>query len=686
MKKSGLWVGLFLILVAHALVYWNLKEKVWGEPDTYFVLGLSRAASEGIVRRIPQFEDIGWAKSFFDKNFLFTAMTGLAYRVAQMGGVLALVPILSFVFLVFLFLSGVKYVRPLIAVAGILILFLDPLITYRLFKLRPHVMGMAAYAFILFGLLARKPRITGVACAMFVLSYHMFIIPLFVLGVAALAWGSGNKIERKTFKYGVIGLALGLVLNPYFPSNLVTGLKELGIALNLAGISAADRPIENLPLASDAFLSRYGFYLLLILAAVWVRSWVYPQKLVWRNLKKMDSTAKDLLFLCAASCALWVGTALSPRTQEYAIPTTLVLLMATMAIVPAQKVFAAVVGVLALAMLGPHALDVYLDGFRYSADPRLALEAVESIPASATGKKVFNCEWNVSPYVYFKRPDLRSVDVSDPSLLASASPVLHALRKMMKEEQIAYPYGVIRDAFKADFVLCNDKNLVMELERDAHFTRIYPKVMTESTLGRNGSMALFSVRESTLPNEVFQYELHKGYGQRWPDSEWKPFQLQTEVTAFKNAAYVDFKLQTLLTGEHGMANASKRCTTVRPSPRELSSHLGATVLGVGGGPQLKIWWNGKPLYLSESATFPRALSRFVPLPKPLARTDTIEAAVCAGPDAQYEGIGMSFWTEVEIQAVCRAKNGGVAAGTEEKAWTYNDEGRKSCLADFAAKG
>jgi len=120
-------------------VYDRFDRLGQSEPDLYFQLAIAKkTAEEGIVRKLPQAENIGWAESFPDKNFLFTYLSGVSYRIGGEQGTLSLVPILSGMILVFLFLFLKDYrPTPLAALLGVVPLLLTPGFTNRLVLMRP---------------------------------------------------------------------------------------------------------------------------------------------------------------------------------------------------------------------------------------------------------------------------------------------------------------------------------------------------------------------------------------------------------------------------------------------------------------------------------------------------------------------------------------------------------------------
>jgi len=89
---------------------------------------------------------------------------------------------------------------------------------------------------------------------------------------------------------------------------------------------------------------------------------------------------------------------------------------------------------------------------------------------------VFNCAWASPPYILYRRPDLRFVDILDPSFLWSSSRELFDLRTQIRTGRTADPYDLLRTLFRADYVFCSDPALFGQLQRDPRFRRLYPEV------------------------------------------------------------------------------------------------------------------------------------------------------------------------------------------------------------------
>jgi hypothetical protein len=103
-------------------------------------------------------------------------------------------------------------------------------------------------------------------------------------------------------------------------------------------------------------------------------------------------------------------------------------------------------------------------------------EAISTLPADAAGKKVFNCEWEAGAYLLHERPDVRFVDLLDPAFLWRASPQKYLARLGLIKGAFHDPHAMLRDAFKADYVLCASPELIRQMDADPVHFRSLPDV------------------------------------------------------------------------------------------------------------------------------------------------------------------------------------------------------------------
>jgi len=122
----------------------------------------------------------------------------------------------------------------------------------------------------------------------------------------------------------------------------------------------------------------------------------------------------------------------------------------------------------------PGAWRFYAHPVPFPGRVRVAFAAIDAIPPTPVGAKVFNCAWASSPFLLYRRPDLRFVDILDPSFLWLRAPALSDLRATLRSGRVPDPWATLRESFRADYVFCSDPALYYQLLRDARFVRLYP--------------------------------------------------------------------------------------------------------------------------------------------------------------------------------------------------------------------
>jgi hypothetical protein len=435
------------------------------DPDRYYHLGLSRLISQhGLLRTLPQAEDLGWGHYFPDKEFLFHVLTGTADWIGGSVGVLLVVPLLGIGIMVCLYAELSRVVRPLPAAAlSTMTPLLSAAFLFRLTILRPHMLAVLFFCLLLSAILHNRPKMAALAAAGFALSYHAFYIVGMVAGVAWLFRRRLGPGGAHYWLWCLAGLVAGIILNPYFPSNVVMSWIHLQLALGIDPPPGAVSGMEMTPMVWTSFLLVYGFVPASLVAAA-----------LAMKFRRMDDCPEvtGFWFLFALTLLLAVLAAKSARAMEYAVPAS-ILMVGYCARVTGFRWWIPFNLVLLLACQGYSAELHYRQNWRSPEQGNSVLYpmAISALPADAAGKKVFNCEWESGAYLLLERPDVRFVDLLDPVFLWRASPQKYMARLGLIKGAFRDPHAVLRDAFKADYVLCASPALIRQMQADpAHFT------------------------------------------------------------------------------------------------------------------------------------------------------------------------------------------------------------------------
>lgn len=665
--------GLVIVVALYLTLFYRLEPASSGDPDRYFHLAIAReVASHGIVDKLPQAEDVGWGRGYPNGYFLFSLFTGAAYRLAGASGALGVPPLLAILLLISIYAFACRWVRPGLAAWIVLLGLLCPDFATRLTVLRPHLLAVLFGTWLTIAAYYRKTFWVALLSALFALTYHAFYVPILLVGAMTAVELALRRRLPAMFWASLVGVGLGIVVNPTFPLHLRMLRVSLGAAFGVA-VDASEASAETLPLTAAALVSAFGFFLLFL--SVGSRD-------LWRSRSAMREHAAPL-GLIAAAFVLWGLCLISARSAEYALPVSLLAIPVLVASHRSRSAVTSFLWFLPVILILPTSA-VYL-----KAVARLPVflerEALARIPASAAGKKIFNCDWQSGAYILHDRPDLRFVDLLDAHYLATEKPAAHAARLALKSGGTSYAYGVIRYLFGSDYVLCRHPSLISQFESDPHFRRLFPDhPVTQTSPGPY----VYELAERPLPNFLTRYEAallpitdNREYARLLPtgDRAWRPV---ASHPAFEQP------LADLLGWRNAQGAAAMRngftdvvCTAVRPAPAMLKNFVGATAIGVGGGPRIRLWWNDTPLYVSHrSPDLPRLVNDYVGLPRPWRETDRLAAVVCSRGDFQYSGFALSFWRDGDLRKLCEQREARNRIAQDGLSWKYLGNGSDGCQA------
>jgi hypothetical protein len=232
------WPLLLLLAIAiayYALFYFPPRLTGANEPDRFYHLALSRIFAEGgLPKVLPQVEDLGWGAYFPDKEFLFHALTGLAWWLGGAPGVMLVVPVIGVAILSLLYLEVARLGTPGRAalVVGSMV-FLTAVFTFRITLLRPHLLAILCFCVLLSGILRNRPWLGCWARRDSRCPTTRCTSPCFAIAFAAFFRWPGEPRASRRWLWPLAGLAAGVLLNPYFPSQMVIGWWALELALGI---------------------------------------------------------------------------------------------------------------------------------------------------------------------------------------------------------------------------------------------------------------------------------------------------------------------------------------------------------------------------------------------------------------------------------------------------------------------
>lgn len=479
-----------------------------GDPDRYYHLRLVQIEADGgRISTLPQAEDIGWGRSFTDKEYLFHLLGRIAYRLGGSSSVLALTPLLASAIVVTLLLASLSITLPgLAAWSCFVLVFLSPHFYWRTLLLRPHLLAIEIFVLLLVGALKghlSRPFtsvLLFLGVAAYVLAYHAFYIPCFLLGGLGVL-SLFDPAWKRLVLAGGAGLLVGILVNPYFPGTVEMMLMHAGAGGDGETNTFLGAGSELLPFSLTAYFRFYSLH--------WAIVGLGFGALV-RSGKSEIRASRDLqgvLLLSLLGALFLLMTWLSPRAAEYATPVcillaaylgrffvlrkieirTLFTTVAFLSLCHLLLVGGAYLGyVTTWTGLSPHAGEWNKS--------RAALEALQALPPEAKGRKIFHCEWDLGSLIFYARPDMRFVDLLDPHFLLMADPEKTLDRIGLIRGVPTDLHELVTSRFHSQYILCVNRNVLGQLERDARFTRLFPpRSAPLETLSLNAP-ALYSVR------------------------------------------------------------------------------------------------------------------------------------------------------------------------------------------------
>ena len=263
-----LFVG-FALLAAFVgfltLVQFSTPDLV-GTDDHFHVRFAALMRTEGLLLRFPWLPlTILNAREFYDHHFLFhVALIPFTFGDLITGGKWASVVFTSLAFLSVWWLLRCQKV-PYAALWATGLLVVSEAFLFRMGMVRPMALSLAFLVLGLHLLLADRHAWLLPLGFLYVWLYDGFPFLLIVAAVYVLStWGIDRKLNLHPLLYASAGIALGMLLNPYFPHNVVFTLRH--ILPKLTETTAVDvgnewypyqttTLLRNSPLALVAFLS-----------------------------------------------------------------------------------------------------------------------------------------------------------------------------------------------------------------------------------------------------------------------------------------------------------------------------------------------------------------------------------------------------------------------------------------------
>jgi hypothetical protein len=362
---------------------------------------------------------------------------------------------------------GTKLAAPLFAALGMTSLFALLVVyrvRYRWLWLLPLVAGSTDFLYRMS--MTRAPSLTLIILAsgvylilehkfvplaaltfVFVWLYNMFpLLIAFAFAYAVAAWFADRRIDPRALYATAIGVALGLLVNPYFPKDLL--LIAHHVHMLLVETSAIDVGSEWYPFDTWELLTGNALVLALGLLALLAFDW-----------RKRSENRKPLFFLLVAAGLLFMGLHWR-RFVEYWPPFVVLFAAFTFDAEPlewpratspavASAVLAVVMAAIGFANVHEARAEVH-----DTEDPNAMRGAAAWLEQhTPAGSMVFNVDWAGFTELFYYNQHNVYVSGLDPRYLYDAQPELWKVYDSITEGTEKHPGPLIPRRFGAEYAV-----------------------------------------------------------------------------------------------------------------------------------------------------------------------------------------------------------------------------------------
>ena len=477
-RRKPVEVAAGFVLIAGVMTVIQFSGPAILDNDGYYHIRWSRTLWES-APRLPEFTWLPLTtlneKDYADHHFLFHVfLIPFTFGDLRIGAKLAAVTYSSIALASLFALMVSERVRHRW-------LWLAPLVAsswpflYRMSMTRAPSISIALLALSMYLIFRRKLVALGIVSFLFVWFYSLFpLVFVLTLGHAAAVYVTSRRIDLRPFLATLIGVVAGMIVNPYFPRNVILAAKHFG--MKVTATYAVDVGVEWYPYDSW-FLLRSSF----------VAFVVYFVGVLFVEVKSRRAEQKPLLLL-VLSTVLLLMTFWSRRFVEYWPPIATVFtafVISGRSVNKAwflrtrdQLVLAASGAIATMLLIGLLALSV-AEAARdvHDEDSPYRFEGACQWLQSNTpaGSIVFNTDWDDFPILFYYNTHNRYIVGLDPTYLYDRNPELWKLyvKVTLGEERDAAP--IIRDRFGSEFAVTdNDHGEFLEAAAESgRFETVY---------------------------------------------------------------------------------------------------------------------------------------------------------------------------------------------------------------------
>ena len=489
-KHKAFWQGLALFL----LFFGTLALVQFGSPglvgnDGYYHIKLADLIrTEGFK---PPFDYLPLtvlnAEEFVDHHYLFhLLMVPFTFGDLRLGAkwVSVLIPALAFTAVWWLLK---KRSVPYPALWAVGLLAVSEAFLYRMSMPRAQSLSLLLLVIALLAMLeGRRWLLLGLGF-LYVWSYNAFPLLLIVAGaVTAARWLVEKKLRWEPLLFSAAGIALGLVVNPYFPENLAFIYRHL--MPKLLDATALSVGNEWFPYTTAGLLENSGLALLAFMSAVLALG-LNPRKL---NLEIAASLFLAVIFsamlfqsrrfveYAPAFMLIFAAFAWSPILRAWREASTRQPSVDPVAQQPWQKIKGIIIpAVIALMLAGSlwMTLSAARKNIQSSNRPYQRYQAASGwlIENTPPGSRVFQTDWDDFPQLFFYNTHNTYTLGLDPTYMQLVDEDLYERWIAITDGDVENPSKTIAAQFGASYILTdlNHKDFIRQAERDPALTLVY---------------------------------------------------------------------------------------------------------------------------------------------------------------------------------------------------------------------
>ncbi|RME73697.1 MAG: hypothetical protein D6784_11520 [Chloroflexi bacterium] len=411
------------------------------------------------------------AESFYDHHFLYhVLLIPFTFGDLRTGAKWA-----SVLFPALTFLTGWVLLRgqrtPYAALWSLGLMGVSSAFLYRMSMPRVQALSLLVLFLALHVTLTRRYRWLLPLSFLYVWLYDAFPLVLIVVGtyVGAL-WLVERKLTLRPLMYTAVGVVLGLVVNPYFPDNVIFIYHHL--APKLTDATATRVGNEWYPYKTWTLVENSGWALAAFLAGVFALGW---------QERRMNTTQATLLGLAVlfgamlfksrrfveyfpAFALLFCAAAWSPLFQQWAksrrwVGRELPVLL-TLILIPA------------IWLNVQAAQDSLKQSKPYTLYAGASAWLVENTPA---GSRVFQTDWDDFTRLFYYNTHNTYTLGLDPTYMQLYNPDLYDLWVDITRGRVEAPSQAIAEQFGGEYVITDlhHKSFLKKARNDPHLSEVY---------------------------------------------------------------------------------------------------------------------------------------------------------------------------------------------------------------------